>query len=171
MFPHGDTCAILPDFQTALHSKAAGYLFVSNRKIPPDCAPQNLLVLRPRNLVVGIGCNSGTEADEIERVVLANLEKLALSLKSVCCLASAVAKRNEAGLLAFAGKYSIPITFYESSELNVVSIPSPTIPACVESHRSNRRGGAGCPACLAGGCLLLNKVKSGNVTLAIAEKC
>jgi len=40
-----------PDFQAALRSKAAGYLFVSNREIPPDCAPKNLLVLRPRNLV------------------------------------------------------------------------------------------------------------------------
>jgi cobalt-precorrin 5A hydrolase len=159
-----------PDFQAALRSKAAGYLFVSNREIPPACAPQNLLVLRPRNLVLGIGCNSGTGADEIERVVLANLEKLALSLKSVCCLASAVAKKNEAGLLAFAGKYSIPITFYESSELNAVTVPSPA-----SSHAMDAIGATGVaePAALIasqGGRLLLKKVKSGNVTLAIAEK-
>jgi cobalt-precorrin 5A hydrolase len=120
--------------------------------------------------VLGIGCNSGTGADEIERVVLANLEKLALSLKSVCCLASAVAKKNEAGLLAFAGKYSIPITFYESSELNAVTVPSPA-----SSHAMDAIGATGVaePAALIasqGGRLLLKKVKSGNVTLAIAEK-
>jgi cobalt-precorrin 5A hydrolase len=158
-----------PDFQTALRSNAAGYLFVSNREIPADCAPPNLLILRPRNLVLGIGCNSGTKADEIERVVLANFEKLALSLKSVCCLASAVAKKNEAGLLAFAGKYSIPLTFYESSELNVVSSPSPPSPHALKAIGAT---GVAEPAALLasqGGSLLLKKVKHGNVTLAIAE--
>jgi len=160
-----------PDFQAALRSKAAGYLFVSNREIPPACAPKNLLVLRPRNLVLGIGCNSGTEADEIERVVLTNLTGLALSIKSVCCVASAAAKRSEPGLLAFAGKYSLPITCYESSELNAVTVPSPASPHAMDAIGAT---GVAEPAALLasqGGRLLLNKVKSGNVTLAVAEKC
>jgi cobalt-precorrin 5A hydrolase len=158
------------DFQSALRSEAAGYLFVSNREISPECTSANLLLLRPRNLVLGIGCNSGTEAGEIEEVVLSNLSRLALSLKSICCVATASAKRNEPGLLAFSGKYSIPITFYESSELNAVSIPSPP-----SRHAMKAIGATGVaePAALLasqGGRLLLNKVKSGNVTLAIAEK-
>jgi len=159
-----------PDFQSAFDSKAGGYLFVTNRQIPPEYRQPNVLILRPRNLVLGIGCNSGTEAGEIEEVVLANLEKLALSLKSVCCLASAAAKRSEPGLLAFAGKYSIPTTFYESSELNDVTIPSPPSPHALKAIGAT---GVAEPAALLasqGGRLLLNKVKSGNVTLAIAEK-
>ena len=158
-----------PDFQAALRSKAAGYLFVSNREIPPDCAPPNLLVLRPRNLVLGIGCNSGTGVEEIEETVLANLNKLTLSLKSVCCLASAAAKRSEPGLLAFAEKYRLPATFYESNELNSVELPSP--PSAYALEAIGAVGVAEPAALLASGngTLLLNKVKSGNVTLAIAE--
>lgn len=158
------------DYHSALHCNAAGYLFVTNRVIPSECASQNLLILRPRNLVLGIGCNSGTASEEIEEVVLANLEKLSLSLKSVCGIASAIAKENEPGLLAFAGKYSFPVTFYESSELNNVTIPSPP-----SRHAMKAIGATGVaePAALLasqGGRMLLNKVKSGNVTLAIAER-
>jgi cobalt-precorrin 5A hydrolase len=159
-----------PDFQAALSSGAAGFLFVTNREIPPDCRQPNILVLRPRNLVLGIGCNSGTAAGEIEEVVLANLEKLSLSLKSICCLASAAAKRSEPGLLAFAEKCCISTTFYESAELNSVQSPSPP-----SAHAYEAIGAVGVaePAALLAsgyGTLLLNKVKNGNVTLAIAEK-
>jgi cobalt-precorrin 5A hydrolase len=158
------------DFQSALSSKAGGYLFVTNREIPPEYRLPNLLILRPRNLVLGVGCNSGTEAGEIEEVVLANLEKLFLSPKSVCGIASATAKRSEPGLLAFAEKFCISTTFYESAELN--SVPSPSPPS---AHAYEAIGAAGVaePAALlasGNGILLLNKVKSGNVTLAIAEK-
>ncbi len=158
------------DFQSAQSSKAGGYLFVTNREIPPEHRLPNLLILRPRNLVLGIGCNSGTEAGEIEEVVLANLEKLSLSLNSVCCLASAAAKQSEPGLLAFAEKYCIPTTFYESAELNSVKPPSPPSTYALEAIGAV---GVAEPAALlasGNGTLLLNKVKSGNVTLAIAEK-
>lgn len=157
------------DFQTALNSGAKGFLFVTSRSLPPQSLSPALLVLRPRNLVLGIGCNSGTDTEEIEEVVLSNLKRLFLSLKSVRCVATAAAKRNEPGLLAFAGKYQLPIVFYESSELNAVSPPSPP-----SRHAMEAIGAIGVaePAALLasdGGRLLLKKVKSGNVTLAIAE--
>lgn len=157
------------DFMDALHSGAKGYLFVTNRELPPQTQSPGLLILRPRNLVLGIGCNSGTEADEIEEVVRGNLKKLFLSIKSVGCVATAAAKRNEPGLLAFAKKYSIPVIFYESSEMNSVRTPTPP-----SRHAMKAIGAAGVaePAALLasrGGKLLLDKVKSGNVTLAIAE--
>jgi cobalt-precorrin 5A hydrolase len=157
------------DFQSALRSEARGYLFVTNRELPPENRLPNLLVLRPRNLVLGIGCNSGTDAEEIEQVVLTNLTGLALSIKSVCCVASAAAKRSEPGLLAFAGKYSLPITCYDSIELNAVTVPSPASPHAMDAIGAT---GVAEPAALLasqGGRLLLNKIKSGNVTLAVAE--
>ncbi|MDD2336274.1 MAG: cobalamin biosynthesis protein [Geobacteraceae bacterium] len=159
-----------PVFQSALCSKAAGFLFVTNRKIPPEYRQANALILRPRNLALGVGCNSGTSMEEIEEVVLANLEKLSLSFKSVCCLASAIAKRSEPGLLAFAEKYCISTSFYESAELNAVQSPSP--PSAYAYEAIGAVGVAEPAALLASGngILLLNKVKSCNVTLAIAEK-
>lgn len=157
------------DLPNALESDAGGFLFVTNLEIPPEFRHPNLLVLRPRNLALGIGCNSGTSADEIEEVVCANLKRLCLSIKSVRCIASATAKREEPGLLAFAVKRSIPISFYESSELNAVTAPSPPSPHALDAIGAT---GVAEPAAIlasGNGTLLLKKVKSGNVTLAIAE--
>jgi cobalt-precorrin 5A hydrolase len=161
--------AFYDTFVEAFRSTASAYLFVTNRHLPPQSQAANLLVLRPRNLILGVGCNCGTEAAELEAVVTANLKRIFLSLKSIKCLATAVAKREEAGLIAFAEKYALPVVSYESAELNSVVVPSPP-----SEHAMAAIGAAGVaePAALlasGGGRLLLKKVKSGNVTLAIAE--
>ncbi|MBI1921390.1 MAG: cobalt-precorrin 5A hydrolase [Geobacter sp.] len=156
-------------FVEALHSGAKGFVFVTNRFLPPQIQSDKLLVLRPKNLVLGIGCNSGTPADEIEGVVLAQFKRLFLSIKSITCIGSAEAKREEAGLLDFARCYGLPLHFYESRELNSVEVPSPPSLHAVEAIGA--KGVAEPAAILAanGGRLLLRKIKSGNVTLAIAE--
>jgi cobalt-precorrin 5A hydrolase len=153
----------------AQQSQAAGFLFVTNRCLPPDTCPENLLILRPRNLVLGIGCNRGTSADEIEAVVTHYFKELRLSLKSVCLVASVAAKRDEAGLIAFAERLGVSLRCFESSELNRVAFPSP--PSEYALSAVGVAGVAEPAAILASGegVLLLNKVKSGNVTLAIAQ--
>ncbi|WP_306535721.1 cobalt-precorrin 5A hydrolase [Geobacter sp.] len=156
-------------FVEALQSGARGFVFVTNRRLPPQAQADTLLVLRPRNLVLGIGCNSGTEAREIAEAVGAQMKRLFLSLKSVACIGSAAAKREEAGLLAFAREHGLPLRFFESEELNGVAVPSPP-----SAHALEAIGAAGVaePAAVlasGGGRLLLKKIKSGNVTLAIAE--
>ncbi len=158
-----------PDFSAARKSGAQGFLFVTNRSIPPQLQNPALLVLRPQNLVLGIGCNSGTGAEEIGEVVLANLKRQFLSIRSVRCIATAAAKRNESGLSLFAEKNTLPVIYYESNELNAVASPSPPSPHALEAIGAT---GVAEPAALIasdGGRLLLKKVKSGNVTLAIAE--
>jgi cobalt-precorrin 5A hydrolase len=161
--------AFYDTFMEAFKSGAKGYLFVTNRHLPPQAHSSDLLVLRPRNLVLGIGCNSGTAAEEIEEAVSRNLKRVFLSLMSVRCIATASAKREEEGLLAFAAKWGIPVQFYESSELNGVSVPSPPSRHAMEAIGAT---GVAEPAALlasGNGSLILKKVKSGNVTLAIAE--
>jgi cobalt-precorrin 5A hydrolase len=157
------------DFIDALHSGAKGFLIVTNRSLPQQVQSPNLLVLRPRNLVLGIGCNSGTEADEIEVVVRENLKRHFLSMKSMSCIATATAKRDEKGLLAFSEKHSLPVVYYDSTELNAVRTPSPPSRYAMDAIGAS---GVAEPAALlasGNGTLLLKKVKSGNVTLAIAE--
>jgi cobalt-precorrin 5A hydrolase len=156
-------------FVSGLRSGARGFLFVTSSRIPPQLYNDSLLVLRPKNLVLGIGCNRGTGADEIEEVVTSQLKRLFLSERSVKAVATATAKRDEAGLLAFAANHDLPVLFYESEELNGVDAPSPP-----SQHALEAIGAVGVaePAALlasGGGTLLLKKIKSGNVTLAIAE--
>ena len=156
-------------FAEALDSRAQGFLFVTNRQLPPRTQPDNLLILRPRNLVLGIGCNRGTAADEIEEFVASQLKRIFVSPKSVRCIASASAKQDEAGLIEYAGRYGIALVFFESGELNRVECPSP--PSEYARAAIGAVGVAEPAALLAsgGGRLMLKKVKSGNVTLAVAE--
>ncbi len=119
--------------------------------------------------MLGIGCNRGTPVDEIEEFVALHLKRLFLSPKSVCCIASVAAKRDEAGLIEFAERLGVPLRCFESDELNQVDFPSPP-----SEHALAAVGVAGVaePAAMlasGGGRLLLKKVKSANVTLAVAE--
>lgn len=153
----------------AVAGSARGFLLVSNRFHPPQTLPEQLLILRPRNLVLGIGCNRDTPVEEIEETVTLHLKRLFLSPKSVSCIASVAAKRNESGLIAFAERLGVPFRCFESEELSRVHFPSPP-----SEHALAAVGVAGVaePAALlasGGGRLLLKKVKSANVTLAIAE--
>jgi cobalt-precorrin 5A hydrolase len=156
-------------FGEAVGSGASGFLFVTNRLIPEGVIPRATLVLRPRNLCLGIGCNRGTSTQEIETVVTTHLERLSLSFKSVKCVASAEAKSDEAGLLAFAAARELPTIFFASDALNGIDMPSP--PSEHAFAAIGARGVAEPAALLAsgGGRLICNKIKDGNVTLAIAE--
>lgn len=153
----------------AFTSPARGFLLVSNRHLPQQISPEQLLILRPRNLVLGIGCNRGTPVDEIEAFVALHLKRLFLSPKSVTCIASVAAKRDEAGLAEFAEHLGVPLRCFESEELSQVDFPSP--PSEYALAAVGVAGVAEPAAILAsgGGRLLLKKIKSANVTLAVAE--
>ncbi len=156
-------------FAGAANSSASGFLLVTNRQLTTEIPPEKTLILRPRNLVLGIGCNRGTSVDEIDEFVALQLKLLAFSPKSVCCIASVAAKRDEAGLVEFAERLGVQLRCFESDELNQVVFPSPP-----SEHAMAAVGAAGVaePAAIlasGGGQLLLKKVKSANVTLAVAE--
>lgn len=156
-------------FVEAINSRADGMLFVTNQFFPNQSQYNHLLVLRPRDLVLGIGCNRNTPLEEIEEFVDTHLRRTFLSLKSVARIASAEAKSDETGLLAYAERYGIELVFYPSEELNRVTVP--TEPSQYVMSAIGATGVAEPAAVLAagGGRLLLKKVKSPNVTLAIAQ--
>jgi len=157
------------NFATALNANAAGLVVVTHRILPQLQHQEALLALRPRDLVVGIGCNRGTSAEEIEAALCDSLQQAGLAFASIARLASIDAKRDEQGLLDFAASYRLPLEFFSAEELNRVETPSP------DSRHAQRAVGAKgvCePAALLSsrmGTLLLGKQKIGNLTLAVAE--
>lgn len=162
--------SVHPTLVSALRSAAKGIVLVSSRVVPPQFQTDRLLVLRPKSLYLGIGCNRGTDAEEIATMVNDNLKRQFLSIRSVALVATVDAKRDEAGLLRFAELTGVPVRFFTSEELNGVTVPSPP-----SDHVLKAVGAAGVaePAALlasGGGELIQPKVKSGNVTLAIAER-
>ena len=157
-------------FAEAMQSGAAGVVFVTHRHIPRLNEQANLLVLRPRDLVLGIGCNRGTSAEEIGAAVAGVLAHAFLSSDSVACLATIDGKADEEGLNAFARRLELPIEYHSAEALNGVTPPTP--PSRHALAAVGAQGVCEPAALLSAGTttLLVKKRKRGNVTVAVAEK-
>jgi len=81
---------------------------------------RSLVVYRPRSLVAGMGCRRGVPLKELEDLLVTTFRQNNLSLRSLTCIATADLKKDEAGILALADKYSVPLVCYDSQELNSV---------------------------------------------------
>jgi cobalt-precorrin 5A hydrolase/precorrin-3B C17-methyltransferase len=81
-------------------------------------------VVSPKNLVVGIGCNRGTKASEIERAVMRVFSEQGLSLESIRNIATIDIKRNEDGLLEFVRKHRLPVEYFDKETLGKAKFPS-----------------------------------------------
>ena len=81
---------------------------------------KNTLVLTPKVLTLGIGCRRGVSCAEIEAFVMASLNQLKCSMKSIKAVASIDLKEDEKGLLEFCKLYNLKSSFYASETLNQV---------------------------------------------------
>lgn len=154
-------------FEELIKSGYDARICVTNKLIPR--IEESCLILRPKNLVVGIGCNRNTSAEEIEDVVGTVLKDAGLSKKSIRNLATIDVKNDEVGLLDFAKRHGLTIDFFSKEELEkaeVVTSPSLHVIAAVGV------GGVCEPSAMLSARvlrLLVKKIKSGNVTVAVAE--
>jgi cobalt-precorrin 5A hydrolase len=136
------------------------------------CSVKNnsrLLIVQPKDVVIGIGCNRGVSRQEIKGAVTAVLRKLDIPRSSICALCTIAAKSNEKGLLDYAAQAGIPLKFYSPKELNSVPIPSVK---SIHAQRAFGVQGVAEPSAILGsqgGKLLMKKVKLQNITLAVAR--
>ncbi|MBY9078147.1 cobalamin biosynthesis protein [Paenibacillus sp. HN-1] len=164
----------ITSYRSALDAMEAGFdaaLVVTDRLLEQEeeqALLGNGILYRPKSLILGIGCNRGTSAEEIEQTVLSSLAELRLSVKSVRGAATIDLKKNEQGLLDVCRKYGWTLDFYNPEQLNEIPLrnPSETV------YRHTGAYGVSEPAALrASGASdwLLEKKKQGNVTLSIAR--
>jgi cobalt-precorrin 5A hydrolase/precorrin-3B C17-methyltransferase len=129
-------------------------------------APRPAVVYRPSSLVVGVGCSRGVRVEAVLNLIRSSLVGAGLCDKSLASLASIEAKSDEAGLLEAAEELGVPLRFYAAEELSAMEVPNPS--SVVE-------GAVGTPSVaeasvLASGAeLLVEKQKSGNVTVAVGR--
>ena len=125
------------------------------------------LILHPKCLVAGIGCNRGTGRQEIVDLLVNTFKKSSLSIKSLKCITTIEAKKDEPGLLKAAGELDVPLLFAGQSELESIKVPHPS--SMVKKHMGVS---SVCEATAilksGGGRLLVPKTKSLNATLAVA---
>jgi cobalt-precorrin 5A hydrolase len=111
--------------EAAREAGLSGWIYVDDMLgsfEPPPC-----LILRPRSLVVGVGCKRGTKAAEIGAAVDKVFEDHNLSLLAVRNLATVELKEDEEGLNELIKVHHWPAVYYSVSDLQTpVEVPSPS---------------------------------------------
>lgn len=140
-------------------------VWVSEKMAPRDWS---CLILRPRNLVVGIGCNRNTPAEEILEFIRVVFTEQRLAIQAIRNLASLDLKADEPGLLETAAYLRRPVYFYGRGEVERVVVPHPSdqvmkhvgVPSVCEATAllSAQKG-----------VLIVPKRKTRNVTLAVVR--
>jgi cobalt-precorrin 5A hydrolase len=126
------------------------------------------LAVRPRNLVVGVGCNRGTSCEEIVGFITEKLMESGLSPLSVRNFASLDIKADEVGLLEAAQVFERPIYFCARRDIEGIWVPNPS--EMVARHAGVKSVCEASALWSAGTQeLLAPKRKRGNCTLAVAR--
>lgn len=154
----------LPPGLTLVSEAGQADVIVSNSS---RFSPQTT-VFRPRNLVVGIGCNRGTPTGEFEEALTELLADLQLSRRSIRNLASIDKKNDETGLLQFAADNRWQIDFFPGDLINTLT----NLEISLAALKAVGAIGVAEPAALLSAesnLLLSRKRKWKNVTMAVAE--
>ena len=101
----------------ALAGKSVG-VAITERTIQPPF--EVTLYLRPRTLVLGVGCKKGISPDFFEKKALEFLRFNGVSLLSVKALASIDLKKDESALCHFCNKYHICLLTYDAQVLRAI---------------------------------------------------
>ncbi|MFZ5820863.1 MAG: precorrin-4 C(11)-methyltransferase [Chloroflexota bacterium] len=159
-------------WQDARERGLPALVVVSFRASSPDLWPASakLAVYYPPALVVGVGCNRGAPADEIQAAIEITLQQAGLARESVACLASVEDKAAEEGLLQVSARNGWPLKVVTRQQIREIGpLPNPS------AHAQEALGvpGVAEPAALLvarSKTLLVEKRKFPNVTVAVALK-
>ncbi|MGH7963347.1 MAG: cobalt-precorrin 5A hydrolase [Candidatus Binatia bacterium] len=180
---YADSCVALPDLSRFAGKNVwrvgspvelgtdfcAGVVISHSTALPlPQSLP--IVLIRPKTLVVGIGCDRGVTVEEIETAIDHVFADHHLARASIRNLATYVLKKDEDGLLEFIRQHRLPLEWYEAPEINRVEdlIPNPSDVV----YKFTGVLGVAEPAALLSAQvthLLVEKVKCGRLTLAVAE--
>jgi cobalt-precorrin 5A hydrolase len=126
------------------------------------------LILRPKVLSAGIGCNRGTDVSEIRELLIETLKKNDLSFLSLKSISTIDIKMDETGILKLAEEINLPVEYFDKNELN--SVENITAPSLMALKHVGVKSVCEAAAIMSTkGKLLIPKRKTKNVTIAIAK--
>ncbi|MGE5505101.1 MAG: precorrin-3B C(17)-methyltransferase, partial [Actinomycetota bacterium] len=133
--------------------------------VPPE---DGELVLHPPVLVLGVGCERGTEASELIADTRAVLAAEALAPASVACVASIDLKADEPAVHALAAALGVPARFFSATELeaHAAGLKNPSDVVFAETGCHGVAEGA---VLAAGTELVVPKVKGRRTTVAVGR--
>ena len=154
-----------------INAKRDAVLIISPFILPGELKAllEPVAVLRPKVLVVGIGCNRGTTAREIGNLAARVFREHGLSPLSVRNLATISDKKDEVGITEFARKTGVDVEYISKRRLLMADTPSGP---SEKVFRNMGVYGVCEPAALVSAgadALIAPKKKSKNATIAVAE--
>lgn len=160
----------LPDDLVATQAPSRADILVTNKQ-KIESQP-NAVYMRPKNLIIGIGCNSGTTMEEISKVLETVFSGYNLSLHSICGVATIDKKTQEPGIQKFIAQFNLPLYSCSAQELNAISAQYPWIERSEAAYKAVGAYAVAEPAAISAACtdhILVQKQKIGNVTLAVSQ--
>jgi len=129
------------------------------------------LVYHPRTLAIGVGCERGAPAQEIIELAQEALGRHALAPQAVAGIFSLDLKADEPAVHALGRHLGVAARFFTADELKAeeARLANPSEAVRREVGVAGVAEGAALAAAGPDGRLLVDKVKSGRATLAIAE--
>lgn len=98
--------------------ETGGVVIVSNREsIPEVLETVPRIILRPRNIIAGVGCRKGTPPGLIVDKVQKSMKETGVAPASLACLASINLKADEKGLQEAADKMGVFLQVYRPEEI------------------------------------------------------
>lgn len=125
LVPDSAGIKVLEGLEEAREAQLSGWIYVEDMLgsfEPPPC-----LVLRPKSLVVGVGCNRGTTAAEIGKAIEQVFQDRGLSPLAIRNLATVELKEDEEGLNELLRERGWTSAYYSAAELQAGdSVPTPS---------------------------------------------
>lgn len=169
--PWSDNIVAVGDFAAALAPPYAAALAVSDRILapPPDGLP--LVIYRPPTLAVGVGCRRGTAVEHLRELVAGTLRDYGLAAGSLCRIATADIKADEAGIIDLAESMGLPLHIFAAAELDDAGRRADGATPSAAQDLLGVFGVSEPAALLASGAnrLLIPRVKSEQATVAVAR--
>lgn len=119
----------LPSNVSADAEDAVARIVVTDTIAP---AAASTVVLHPKSLVVGMGCNRGTDVAHLRDLLERTLADHGLALESVAAITTVDLKAGEIGLLQLVKHLGVKLIDYPAEELAAQPVPTPS--AIVEGH-------------------------------------
>lgn len=168
-----DERTILRGYQMCAKEDTAA-VFLTTRALPPredGTYPPNILILRPNDIVVGIGCRSLVNEEYVYQALKTALERQNLPESAICKLATIPLKGKEPAILSLSERLGVPVELVDTEDIRKVEylfIQSPFV------QQVTSVGNVSAPCAYLGSgkgrMLMVRTTFPGGVTLAIAQE-
>ena len=160
-----ETVQIQPFSETPRHACA-----VAIADTTESVAAPHVLYLRPKSLVLGVGCKKQISPAHLEQCFRTFLQEYHLSLSAVEKLATIGLKREEPAILALCEKYRLPLEIVADADIQACAYPFAA--SAFVQQVTGLPSVSEASAYLASGCgeVLTGKVKYSGVTFAACRK-